>query len=58
MHMDILLTERVVQCLDVSIGGAIYDRKGTRLVDFQVIGNVSCDRIGFFFPFIAKFPVI
>ena len=41
MHMDVLLTEQVVQCLDVLI------EEGYRLVDFRVMGNVSCDRIVF-----------
>ena len=45
MHMDVLLTEQVAQCLDVLIENAICDRKGYRLVDSQVLGNVSRDRI-------------
>ena len=48
MHMDVLLTEQVIQWLDALIEDTICDRKGYRLVDFQVIGNVSCDRIVFF----------
>ena len=44
MHMDVLLIEQVVhQCLDVLI------EEGYRLVDFKVMGNVSCDRIVFLF---------
>jgi len=47
MHMDILLTDHVDQCLDVLIWAALCDRKGDRLADFPGIVDVSCDMMAY-----------